>query len=91
MIKVENLIMDKGLILLLDCASLPEMSQEVNGARKAKLDWSQVSDEDVCSYCRRSHVLWSNISLPKDANISSHCEDLCAMYERIVGSLYEAS
>ena len=41
-------------VVVLDCDSLPEMSQEVNSDFKAKLDWSMLTNEDVMLYFGRT-------------------------------------
>ena len=87
------------LVMVLDCDSLPEMSQEVKSDFKAKLDWSKLTNEDVMLYFGRTDGLFWDVYLPRDAilcsdvncNNISHCKDLCTMYNYIAGAVYEAS
>ena len=86
-------------VMVLDCDSLPEMSQEVNSDVKAKLDWSKLTYEDVMLYFGRTDGLLQDVYLPRDvilcSNVnckdSSHCNDLCTMYNSIAEAVYEAS
>lgn len=86
-------------IMSLDIDSLPEIAHEVNSACKAKMDWAKLTKEDVLSYYGNTDDLLSDVYLPIGAiicadvncNESSHCKDLCAMYDCIVGAVYEAS
>lgn len=86
-------------VMILDVDSLPEMTYEGNSACKAKLDWAKLTNEDVLSYYGKADVLLSDVYLPKGAimcsdvncNDISHSKDVCAMYDCIVGAVYEAS
>lgn len=86
-------------VKVLDCDSLPEKSQEVNSDCKAKLDWSKLTNKDVMLYYGRTDGLLREVYVPRDAILcpdvncydSSHCKDLCTMYNCIAGAVYEAS
>ncbi len=40
-----------------------------NNMQVGKLDWSNLTEEELKVYCFQSDTLWSNINLPKDAAI----------------------
>ena len=86
-------------IMCLDIDNVPELSHEVYSACKARIDWAKLSGADVMSYYGKTDDLLSKVKLPlgavmcDDVNCKneSHRQDLCAMYDCIVGAVYEAS
>lgn len=86
-------------VITLDCHSLPELNQQVKNTSNHKIDWSKLTHENRLSCYGSTGVLLRNLSLPKEAvqcadvngSLSSHCEDLCTLYECVVGYLYDVS
>ncbi len=48
-------------VMILDADSLTEMTYEVNGTCKAKLEWANLTNEDVLSYSGKPDVLLSDV------------------------------
>lgn len=66
-----------------------------NNMQVGKLDWSNLTEEELKVYCFQSDMLLRNIDLPKDAAICcdincknpQHGIELCFLYDNIVESL----
>ena len=86
-------------LLVLNTGSLPVLLPVDNNTDVGKIEWSKLSEADLAMYVNQSDALLGNIQIPKEVllcrnmncNNIQHCEELCSMYEAIVGSLYVSS
>lgn len=65
-------------VMILDADSLPEMMHEVNNACKAKLDWAELTNDDVLLFSGKTNVLLSDVYPPKGTIMSSdiNCNEI---------------
>ncbi len=67
--------------------------------KSKKLDWFNLTEEELKGYSFQSHMLLTNIDLPKDTAICcdincknpQHGIELCLLYDNIVESLLTSS
>ena len=84
--------------MVLDTISLPEMASEGSADPTVKIDWAKLKWEDKLRYTGRTDSHLGEIQMPKEAircsNVNckntTHCKDLCDMYDSIVRALHEA-
>ena len=85
--------------LSVNLGNIPTLVSVDNNVCEGKIDWSNLSEDDLKEYYFRTDILLSNIELPKysiachDINCKNpqHGIELCSMYDNIVKALLASS
>ena len=85
--------------MLLNFGNIPILSSIDSNISAGKLDWSNLTQENLKEYISRTDTLLGCIELPKDATVCcdmncknpQHSTELCFMYDSIVESLLISS
>lgn len=77
---------------------IPKLIPVEVSAKSEKLDWSNLTSEDIYAYHQRTHMYLGQTVIPKDAILcrdincmnQEHCFQLCSLYNEIVDALIKS-